>query len=153
MYASGRSTVRPTKPQPGCSPPTFNCREAELNWWRGHVAVEALPCRALIAFGVRPRRGPPRSHGGQGVSARDLAATADNDAQFMPALAVTSVLVMAALCIGYLCGRRAGSTRSGRIRRRRRTALAGMAFTVIALVVVRRARRSLRADAIPFPYR
>ncbi len=75
---------------------------------------------------------------------RDLAATADNDAQFMPALAVTSVLVMAALCIGYLCGRRAGSTRSGRIRRRRRTALAGMAFTVIALVVVRRARRSLR---------
>ncbi|EUA89078.1 hypothetical protein I551_4447 [Mycobacterium ulcerans str. Harvey] len=84
---------------------------------------------------------------------RDLAATADNDAQFMPALAVTSVLVMAALCIGYLCGRRpAQPARAGSGAGAGRHWLAWRSRSLRWLLSAAPGA-ACGADAIPFPYR
>jgi hypothetical protein len=63
----------------------------------------------------------------------------------MTALAVISALVTA-LCIGYYCGRRAGSTRSTWKRRTSRTALGRLAISLVGLMIARRIQQNLLAQ-------
>jgi hypothetical protein len=75
----------------------------------------------------------------------DAAAMATKDAHLMTALAVFSGLV-AALCIGYHFGRRAGSTPSTWKMRTSRTALGRLAITLLGFMIARRIRRTLLAE-------
>jgi CDP-diglyceride synthetase len=59
---------------------------------------------------------------------------------FMTALAVIAAL-LAALCVGYFFGRRAGSTPASWKKRTSRATLGRLAVSMVALVIARRLRR------------
>jgi hypothetical protein len=65
----------------------------------------------------------------------------------MTALAVISALV-AALCVGYHLGRRAGSTGSTWKKRTSRVALGRLAINLLVLMTARRVRQSFPARAV-----
>jgi hypothetical protein len=67
----------------------------------------------------------------------------------MTALAVISALV-AALCIGYHFGRRAGSTPSTWKKRTSRLAVGRLAISLLVLMTARRIRQSFQAERV-FP--